>query len=74
MGQAEEQVMKKGGTLTKSTAIKVKVGIALKLINCTYLQSASRVSFHSTLTKIVMFSFTLKQDGELNYFIPACVI
>lgn len=47
-GQAEEQVMNR--TLTISTAIKVKVGITLKLINCTYLQSASKVSFHSTFT------------------------
>lgn len=49
-GQAEEQVMQMRGTLTISTAIKVKVGITLKLINCTYLQSASKVSFHSTFT------------------------
>lgn len=38
-GQADEQVMKKGGALTKSTAIKVKVRVTLKLINCTYLQN-----------------------------------
>lgn len=44
-GQPEEQVMKKGGSLTKSTAIKVKVRITLKLINSTYLQSACKVSF-----------------------------